>query len=145
MPPSLKRPRPPPSGPYHPHDPEAFRTALRQFNSWRFWDCHETLEEVWREERTSLAGFYQGLIKAAAGFHHLNRGNYRGTVIMLKGALQLLEPFRPRCLGVDVEGLVRAVERCLEQLQALGPSRLQEFDRTLVPTIDYREEESSGA
>ncbi|MFQ5873258.1 MAG: DUF309 domain-containing protein, partial [Dehalococcoidia bacterium] len=62
--------------------------AVRQFNSWRFWDCHETLEDLWRQDPTTptglpLADFYQGIIKLAAGFHHLLRGNHKGAVNLL--------------------------------------------------------------
>ncbi len=27
---------------------EALAKGVREFNSWRFYDCHETLEDVWR-------------------------------------------------------------------------------------------------
>jgi predicted metal-dependent hydrolase len=78
--------------------------AVREFNSWRFYDCHETLEDVWREcggkaagkdaaKRDPLADFYQGIIKAAAGFHHLLRGNYDGTVKVLGEVLLLMSTF----------------------------------------------------
>ena len=44
--------------------------AIAEFNSWRFYDCHETLEDIWREvggkgqAAAELAGFYQGIIKS---------------------------------------------------------------------------------
>ncbi len=121
-------------------DPEGLAAAVRQFNTWRFWDCHETLEDIWHAEETALADFYQGLIKLAAGFHHLLRGNRRGALNLLSGGLRLLEPFRPRCLGVDVEKLVEEARRCYDQIASLGPQRLDRFDRSLIPTIAFDEE-----
>ncbi|HUF52581.1 MAG TPA: DUF309 domain-containing protein [Dehalococcoidia bacterium] len=120
--------------------------ALREFNSWRFYDCHETLEDVWREaggkamgkglgQRDELADFYQGVIKVAAGFHHLFRGNYEGVMKVLGDAPRLLAPYRPRTAGVDVDGLLADVERALTKLRDLGPERMAEFDRALVPVI----------
>ncbi|HXG42119.1 MAG TPA: DUF309 domain-containing protein [Dehalococcoidia bacterium] len=140
-----KGPKTPPAGPLTARDPQALATAVRQFNSWRFWDCHETLEELWQQEETALADLYQGLIKAAAGFHHLLRGNGRGARLLLSGALALLAPFPPRCLGLDLQGLRQGIGRCLEHLQALGQEGPARFDLSLIPTIDYRPEEAHGS
>ena len=114
--------------------------AIAEFNSWRFYDCHETLEDVWREaggkgQDGGPADFYQGIIKLAAGFHHLLRGNHKGAVSLLSDALRLLEPFRPTYLGVDVQRLLDDVRPCLERIVELGPRRLRQFDRSLIPTI----------
>ncbi|MBI1884830.1 MAG: DUF309 domain-containing protein [Chloroflexi bacterium] len=122
-------------------DPEGLVRGVRQFNAWRFYDCHETFEDIWHREETHLADFYQGLIKVAAGFHHLLRNNHRGTINLLEGGIRLLEPFRPSCLGVDVERLLTETSRCLESVRSLGPRRLRQFDRSLIPAIAFREEE----
>ncbi len=114
--------------------------AVQEFNSWRFYDCHETLEDVWHEvggksSQAELAGFYQGIIKAAAGFHHVLRDNHKGAVLLLAGSLRLLAPYQPQTLGIDVESLMDGVRECLGRINALGPQRLREFDRQTIPTI----------
>jgi predicted metal-dependent hydrolase len=114
--------------------------AVQEFNSWRFYDCHETLEDVWREaggksSRAELADFYQGIIKVAAGFHHVLRDNHKGAVLLLSDSLRLLVPYQPRTLGVDVAALIEGVRACLEEIKALDPERLREFDRQTIPTI----------
>jgi predicted metal-dependent hydrolase len=125
--------------------PEGFADAIEQFNSWRFYDCHETLEDIWREtgskgdERT-LANFYQGLIKAAAGYHHLLRGNHAGVTKVLGDVPRLLKPYAPRTMGVDVEGLLAAVNETLEHVAELGPDRLRDFDRAGIPRISWDRE-----
>ncbi len=116
---------------------EALAKAIREFNSWRFYDCHETLEDVWRAEAGELADFYQGIIKVAAGFHHLLRGNHKGTVNLLGHALTLLEPYRPSRLGVNVQRLIEEAGACYERARELGPKRLSEFDRSTLPRIHY--------
>lgn len=115
--------------------------AVREFNSWRFYDCHETLEDVWREvggksSEGKSAEFYQGLIKVAAGFHHALRDNHRGAVLLLTDALRLLEPYEPVTLGMDLEALANAVRACLDRIKELGPDRLSEFDRGMIPPIE---------
>ncbi len=114
---------------------EILARAIAQFNGWRFWECHETLEDIWRAEESDLADLYQGVIKLAAGFHHLLRGNHNGAVIVLRGALPLLDPFRPACLGINVQRLIAEASECLRHLEELGPERLGEFDRALIPAI----------
>ncbi len=115
--------------------------AVREFNSWRFYDCHETLEDVWRDvggksSEGEYAEFYQGLIKVAAGFHHALRDNQRGAVLLLSDALRLLAPFEPVTLGVNLEALTKAVRACLERIDKLGPDRMREFDRGMIPQIE---------
>lgn len=130
--------------------PAAFAEAIAQFNSWRFYDCHETLEDIWREtgpkgDGTTLANFYQGLIKAAAGYHHLLRGNYNGVLKVLGDVPRLLAPYRPETMGVDVEGLVTSVESTLSRLADLGPDRLKQFDQGTIPEIALSGAANSGA
>ncbi len=116
-------------------DPTALRAGIAQFNGWRFYDCHETLEDIWLAEEAEVASFYQALIKLAAGFHHLLRGNYRGAISLWAGGLSLLRAFPQCCLGVDVARLATETERCQQVLQSLGPERIREFDRSLIPAI----------
>ncbi len=117
--------------------PLALTDGIRQFNAWRFYDCHETLEDVWREQAPDIADFYQGIIKAAAGFHHLLRGNHKGAVSLLSGGIDLLAPFRPACFGVDVGRLLDDTRLCLDRMLELGPERLPQFDRALIPQIHF--------
>ena len=123
---------------------EALAKGISEFNAWRFYDCHETLEDVWREvgskgEEGTLADFYQGIIKIAAGFHHVLRDNQHGAVNLLSDAFRLLEPFRPATLGVDVDQLLADTRPCLDRIVELGPERLREFDRSMIPQIHSME------
>ncbi len=80
--------------------------------------------------------FYQGIIKVAAGFHHLLRGNHKGAVNLLGPALSLLEPYRPSRLGLNVQRLIDEAGACYQRLRELGPERLSEFDRSALPQIE---------
>ena len=117
----------------------ALLAGIKQFNAWRFYDCHETLEDLWLAEETELAAFYQGIIKLAAGFHHLLRANQPGALKLLAGGLRLLEPFSPSRLGIAVSALVEDSRSCYREIAALGPQRIREFDRSHIPVISYSE------
>ena len=124
---------------------ETLAKGIAEFNNWRFYDCHETLEDVWREvgskgEEGTLADFYQGLIKIAAGFHHVLRDNHKGAVNLLSDASRLLERYRPVTLGVDVERLLAELRPCLDRIIELGPECMREFDRSMIPKIAWVEE-----
>jgi predicted metal-dependent hydrolase len=120
----------------------ALAKAVREFNAWRFYDCHETLEDVWRAEPGPDADFYQGIIKIAAGFHHLLRGNRKGVLNLLGHALTLLEPFRPAYRGVRLAKLIDETAACLQRARERG---LAAFDRSTIPTIDLDSAESDAA
>lgn len=117
-----------------PPPPQLLR-GIAQFNRRQFFECHETLEEIWFEESDPIRYLYQGILKVGVGFYHALRGNYRGAVIVMAGGLELLQPFRPCCLGIDVEGLVQAAERALAEFERLGPYHILDFDRSLIPKI----------
>ena len=90
--------------------------------------CFTTATRRWRTSgarrarraTTTLANFYQGIIKAAAGYHHLLRDNYRGTVNLLSDTFRLLEPYRPRTLGVDVDSLLEGIQATLVRAEGAG-------------------------
>src|SRR4030065_829155 len=84
----------------------ALAKGIEDFTTHRFFECHETLEDIWRAEPRPLRQFYKGVIQVAAGFHHLGRNNWKGTVNKLESGTRYLEPFRPRYLGVDVQRLL---------------------------------------
>ena len=51
--------------------PPAVYKAAEQFDRGDFWDCHETLEEVWLQAPYPLRLFYHSMIKVAVGLYHV--------------------------------------------------------------------------
>jgi predicted metal-dependent hydrolase len=85
-----------------------FTEGVERFNSRRFWDAHESWEELWLDAGSDLDQFLQGLIQIAAAYHHVQRGTIRGAVRLFDAGLRRLEPFpRPHC-GIDREDVERA-------------------------------------
>jgi uncharacterized protein len=117
-----------------PPPPELLK-GIDEFNQQQFFECHETLEEIWIEEDDPIRYLYQGILKIGVGFHHALRGNHHGAVVVMGGGIELLQPFRPSCMGVDVESLVQASESALREFDRLGDRRIIEFNRSLIPAI----------
>lgn len=97
--------------------PTPLTHAVDQFNSGLYWDCHETLEDLWRATPYPLRHFYQAVIKIAVGFHHADRHNAKGARNKLSEGLRLLKPFTPTFLGLDTDSLALEVQ---DWLNALG-------------------------
>lgn len=95
---------------------QAYARFHELFNRRAFWDAHEVLEQVWRQDRDP---FKRGLIQYAAAMVHLSRDNRRGLALLLDRALQHLRPFSPQHDGFDVASLVAHAEACLAALPGI--------------------------
>lgn len=67
--------------------------SLNLFNSARFFEAHEALEDLWREAPRSAPRrrHLQGLVQLAVAFHHHSTGNLVGASSVLERALNNLE------------------------------------------------------
>lgn len=87
-------------------------------------------------EARPIRHLYQGILQIGVAFHHLKRGRYRPVCTLLDRGSGYLQPFAPACMGVDVNFLLDAAADCLEDVQRLGPDRLDQFNWSLVPRIE---------
>jgi predicted metal-dependent hydrolase len=124
----------PPGRCAEPSAPELLR-AVAQFNQREYFECHETLEAIWNAEPTPLRVLYKGILQVGVGCLHLLRQNYRGALIKLQSGADYLEPFAPRCQGVEVAALIAEARRLRAALVALGPERFGEVDLALLPVV----------
>lgn len=88
------------------------------FNAGLFFECHEYLEDIWRGAQEPDRTFYHGLVQAAAGFYHLEKGNRHGAQALIGKAIEKLQPYGPARRGLDVAGLLAGLTRVLEGIQA---------------------------
>jgi len=116
-------------------DREDFAAGIVLFNSGRFWESHEAWESVWQRHTGDDRIFFQGLIQVAAAMHQLQRYIYHGADKHFRNALWKLKPFAPTCLGIDVAGLVAAIETGHAELQRLGRANIAAVQQSLVIKI----------
>ena len=67
--------------------------GIALFNREEFYDCHDTIEEIWLQESNDEQPFLQGLIQAAVAFHHYQDGKLGAARSMLSLAIEKLEGF----------------------------------------------------
>jgi len=107
--------------------PEELLQAVHEFNSGAWFECHETLEELWVGAKGELRDFYQGMLQLAVAQHHWRAGNFKGALILLKGGGDLLSRVAPVCQGVDVAALRGAAGNLHLELSALGEERMEQL------------------
>lgn len=106
--------------------PANLRRAAEEFNQGQFFECHETLEEIWQEEAGDVRDLYKGLIQVAAAFVHARRNNRFGVNRLLTTALGYLAPYREAgAMGFDVEAVCLAAERLLDALPAVEQDQIE--------------------
>ena len=99
-------------------DDPRFLKGIDEFNQGLFFECHETLEEIWLEEHGEKRRFYQGIIQIAAGYFKLEQGVPAGAIKLWHLGLEKLESYGPVYLGINLESFVRAVKENLIELEA---------------------------
>ena len=117
--------------------PKLVLKGIEEFNKGEFYECHEYLEEAWMQEPRRVRFLYQGILQVGVGFYHQQNGNWRGATGLLRNGTQRLKEFEPETLGIDVARFVRESERCLAELEELGRERVQQFDRSLIPKVEF--------
>lgn len=114
--------------------PANLQRACEEFNSGKFYECHESIEEIWQLETGPVRNAYKGLIQIAAAFVHLSRGKYVGAERLLRTGTAYLAPYRPGgAMGFDIEAVCAAAEECYERLVAAGPAAAPAFDLARRP------------
>src|SRR5215470_5311725 len=94
--------------------------GINFFNTGRYFEAHESWEDLWRKTKAPLRLYYQGLVQAAVGLHHLSRGNVNGGRAQLSKSLAKLAEYPAYFCQIDNGKLVAELRRILEQGEA-GP------------------------
>ncbi|WP_068609081.1 DUF309 domain-containing protein [Paenibacillus swuensis] len=99
--------------------PEAYIQYLIHFHTDRdFFECHEILEEYWKENPDDGNGdVWVGLIQLAVGLYHQRRGNLGGARKMLASSLHKLTTFALNQWGIDADTFISSLQSRLVHLE----------------------------
>ena len=89
---------------------DPIQEGIRLFNEEYFFEAHEVLEEVWRQEHGEPRLFLQGLIQVCAAYHHFQNGNLVGAITLLQRGADKMRRYPPRYLGIDAAGLIAHID-----------------------------------
>jgi predicted metal-dependent hydrolase len=93
-----------------------FDRGVDEFNRGYYFECHDTLEELWSGLRGPARDFFQGLIQVSVAFYHLGNGNLAGTESMARRALKRFERYPDRYFGFDLGAQRAALALLLERI-----------------------------
>ena len=114
--------------------PEEILKGIDEFNRSQFYQCHETLEQVWMKKKGNEREFIQAIIQLAVGYYHYERNNQVGALKLFKAGSERLRRYEPSCLEIDVSKLIKAVETNIDQLSNSGINGDMAFK---VPAIEF--------
>ena len=113
---------PPPEPSLGGEERAALAKGIAEFNAGLFFECHDTLEEMWAGVRGPSRDFFQGLIQVAVAYYHLDNGNAAGAESIMRRALKRLERYPPRYCGFDVDAQRAELSRWLERFASGDPA-----------------------
>lgn len=115
------------------------REGLRLFNAGEYFEAHEALEDAWNAEDGDAKRLYRGILQVAVTYLHITRGNYNGAVKVHARSRKWLEGLPTVCKGVLVGQLLKDAEKAIEEIQSLGPERIEEFNPGLLKPVKWEE------
>jgi hypothetical protein len=92
--------------------------GLRLYEAGEFFNAHEAWESVWLRSPEPEKTFLQGLIQVTAAFHHVQRNNQLGAVLLLQAALGRIERYPVDFGGISVGLLCDDIREQLRILEA---------------------------
>ena len=82
-------------------------------------NAHEVLEAAWKNGPDDEATLWQGLAQLAVGITHVQRGNVKGAVTLLRRAsARISHADRPAPHAIDAAGLVSYADALIDDLIA---------------------------
>jgi uncharacterized protein len=92
-------------------------------------NAHEVLEAAWKNGPVDERKLWQGLAQLAVGITHVQRGNVRGAITVLRrAAAGIAGDDKPAPYAIDVAGLVDYAGALINDLTAgaeIAPDRLR--------------------
>lgn len=117
---------------------DLFLQGVALFNAGQFYQQHDVFEQHWMEDARPIRDLYQGVLQIGVALHHIETGNYRGAVKMLRRGLPRLRTLPPICQTLDVASLRREAGAIHDELVALGPERVGEFPVERLRAVKLR-------
>lgn len=100
-----------------------------------YFECHELLEEHWKETDGARDSIWVGLIQSAVFLYHYRRGNKTGALRMAQKSLRCLSHNVQALvqLGIDPEPFLFSIRQTADQMKNGAP-----FEPITIPIADER-------
>ena len=122
-------------------DRRGLEKGVAEFNAGYFFECHDTLEEVWSGIRGPAREFFQGLIQVSVGFYHYGNANRGGALTLLARGLKRLAKYPDRYCGLELLLLRGEVMEWRARIEA-GEGFPEDLDR--LPKYRLASDDAEG-
>jgi predicted metal-dependent hydrolase len=99
-----------------------FARGVGLFNQQKFFEAHETWEEIWKKSEGDERIFLQGMIQAAAALLHAARHNGRGALLLFKKCCSKLDRFPAVWMRIDLERFRSDLKLYFDQFRPVPPT-----------------------
>ena len=110
-----------------------FQDGIILFNDKKYYDAHESWEELWTEYKLDDDIFIQGLIQLAVAFFHITNLNLKGSRNLFIKCLPKLKNFPPNHRNLNLSEIIDYAESSYEKVNSIEIS--DHFDWDLAPKI----------
>jgi len=83
--------------------PREYLEGIDHFNAGRYFEAHESWEQVWLRSSGEDKMFYQMLIQAAVGLHHFQRSNWTGARGMYRRVSEKVAVLPAEYMSLDLK------------------------------------------
>ena len=107
------------------------KEGIGLFNTGRYFECHESLEDFYLHTDEEHKPFLEGLVQLAAACRIFQEfGEVTGPVRMIRQAIIRLENYKPVYLGIRVKSLIRSLEKWTSRMESAGTNSTAPQGRT---------------
>ncbi|MFN7953202.1 MAG: DUF309 domain-containing protein [bacterium] len=114
---------------------ERFAFAIALFNDERYFEFHDVLEDLWREEPGPERDFYQGLLQVGVALHKARLAQMSGAWKLLEKGRARLAPFGAAHRGVPIADVLAAIESWLARSSERARAGLPAWPEGTPPRI----------
>jgi hypothetical protein len=104
---------------------KVLKQSIELFNEQRYWECHETLEQIWRREPKGIEkDVQQGIILAASALVHFQKNEDDVTIGMIPKALTKLDRWSERMYYMIDIGNLKEKLKEIEKTRIINPFKI---------------------
>ena len=111
-----------------------FLEGKKYFQDGKYYDAHESWEDLWSDYYVPDHKFIQGLIQLSVSFFHLKNSNLKGAKSLMNKCLEKFDPFDVTQRGINIRLLKLKLYLIQEEYQKL--LNTDDFNWALVPDLD---------
>lgn len=114
---------------------DQFCQGIEEFNRGAYFECHDTLEDLWHGTRGRDRLFLQGLIQVSVAYYHFFNKNYKGATSQFTKGLGKLEGYRPSHNDIELDHFLKRVVAWLAIAEQGLAGEVITVDETTVPKL----------